>query len=203
MVNRAGLTDHPAMNLTFHSERLTFTPYTPDDLDLSLALFTDPAVLRYAGEVMSEQHIRSNMSSWSRRGGNGGIGIWTVSDRQTGEKYGSAALLPMPVEEDETDFSLLVPGEMPQCDIEIGYFLKRSAWGFGYATEASRRLLRFAFEETPLEEVVATFHKENLASRNVLLKSGFTDRGTMRCYGKDDGLNFRITRDEWLQQQST
>lgn len=199
----AGLIDHRAMKLTFHSERLTLSPYTPDDFDISIALFTDPAVLRFAGEVMSEAHIRANMSSWSRRGGDGGIGIWTVSDRRTGEKYGSAALLPMPVEEDETDFGLLVPGEMPQCDIEIGYFLKRSAWGYGYATEASRRLLRFAFEETPLEEVVATFHKDNLASRNVLLKAGFTDRGTMRCYGKDDGLNFRITRDEWLQQQST
>lgn len=199
----ARLIDHRAMNLRFHSKRLTLSPFTPDDFDLSMAIFTDPAVLRYAGDVMSEQHIRANMSSWSRRGGNGGIGIWTVSDRRTAEKYGSAALLPMPVDEDETDFSLLVAGEMPQCDIEIGYFLKRSAWGFGYATEASRRLLRFAFEETPLEQVVATFHKENLASRNVLLKSGFTDRGTMRCYGKDGGLNFRITRDEWLQQQST
>lgn len=191
------------MRLTFHSKRLTLSPYTPDDLDLSLALFTDPAVLRYAGEVMSEQHIRANMSNWSRRGGDGGIGIWTVSDRETGEKYGSAALLPMPVDEDETDFSLLVPGEMPPGDIEIGYFLKRSAWGFGYATEASRRLLRFAFEETALEEIVATFHKENHASRNVLVKAGFTDRGTMRCYGKDGGVNFRITRKEWLQQQST
>ena len=191
------------MNLSFHSERLTLSPYTADDLDLSLALFTDPAVLKYAGEVMSEEYIRANISNWSRRGGDGSIGIWTVADRKTGEKYGSAALLPMPVEEDETDFSLVVAGEMPQGDIEIGYFLKRSAWGFGYATEASRRLLRFAFEETPLEEVVATFHKDNLASRNVLLKAGFTDRGTMRCYGKDDGLDFRVTRDEWLQQQST
>lgn len=189
------------MNLTFHSERLTLAPYTPDDFDLSVALFTDPAVLRYAGKVMSEEHIRANMLNWSRRGADGGIGIWTVSDRRTSEKYGSAALLPMPVEEDETDFSLLVPGQMPQCDIEIGYFLKRSAWGFGYATEACRRLLRFAFEETPLAEVVATFHKDNLPSRNVLLKAGFTDRGTMRCYGKDDGLNFRITRDEWLMQR--
>lgn len=190
------------MNLTLESRRLILSPYTPDDLDLSLDLFTDPAVLKYAGEVMSEQQIRANMSTWSKRGGDGGIGIWTVSDRRTGEKYGSAALLPMPVEKDETDFSLVVPDEMPQCDVEIGYFLKRSAWGFGYATEACRRLLKFAFEETPLDEVVATFHKDNLASRNVLEKAGFTDHGTMRCYGKDDGVNFRITRDEWSKLQS-
>ena len=108
----------------------------------------------------------------------------------------------MPIENTETDYGLVVPGTMPDGDVEIGYFLKRSAWGRGYATEACRRLLRFAFEETPLQEVVATFHEENLASRNVLRKSGFTDRGTMLCYG-EVGLNFRITRNEWLTLQQT
>jgi RimJ/RimL family protein N-acetyltransferase len=105
----------------------------------------------------------------------------------------------MPVEERETDYSLVVPGEMPPGDIEIGYYLKRSAWGRGYATEASSRLLDFAFEEGGLLEVVATFDKRNLASRRVLEKAGFKDHGTMRCYGSD-GVNFRITRDEWLQR---
>lgn len=189
------------MNLDLQSRRLILAPYTPDDLDLSLALFTDPAVVQYAGEVMSEREIRAKVSNWTKRGGDGCIGIWTISDRRTGEKYGSAALLPMPIEEGETDYSLVIPGEMPQCDIEIGYFLKRSAWGFGYASEACRRLLEFAFQETPLQEVVATFHEENLASRNVLEKAGFTDRGTMQCYGKE-GVNFRITRDEWSKRQS-
>lgn len=185
-----------------HSQRLILAPYTSDDFDLSLEMFADPAVVKYAGEVMSESAIKNRMSDWTKRGGDGCIGIWTVSDRRTGEKYGSVALLPMPVEENDTDYSLVVPGKMPKGDIEIGYFLKHSAWGRGYATEACRRLLQFAFQETPLKEVVATFHEQNLASRNVLEKAGFKDRGTMQCYGKD-GLNFRITRDEWSKLQST
>ena len=190
------------MNLELQSQRLVFTPFTRDDLDLSLEMFTDPAVVKYAGAVMNEAAIKSKMSNWTKRGGDGCIGIWTVADRRTGEKYGSVALLPMPVDEDDTDFSLVVPGKMPKGDIEIGYYLQRSAWGCGYATEACRRLLQFAFQQTPLKEVVATFHKDNFASRRVLEKAGFTDCGTMRCYG-DDGLNFRITRDEWSKQQST
>ncbi|NNF52632.1 MAG: GNAT family N-acetyltransferase [Gammaproteobacteria bacterium] len=198
---RAKLFDHFPMNLELHSERLVLTPFTPDDLDLSLQLWTDPAVLRYAGKAMSESAIRKCMPKWTRRGGNGCIGIWTISDRKTREKYGSVALLPMPIENSETDYSSLIPGEMPDADIEVGYFLKRSAWGCGYATEACRRLLQFAFEESPLKEVVATFHKDNQPSRNVLQKAGFTDRGTMQCYG-DVGVNFRITREEWLKLQS-
>ena len=189
------------MNLRLQSPRLNLVPFTRDDLDLSLELFTDPEVVRYAGSVMSAAEIEASVSNWTRRGGNGCVGIWTISDRVTGEKYGSAALFPMPVEQETTDYALVIPGEMPDAEIEIGYYLKRSAWGFGYATEASRRLLEFAFQQTSLQEVVATFHKDNLASRHVLLKAGFRDCGTMLCYGKV-GLNFRITRDEWTEWQS-
>ncbi len=187
------------MNLVFRSERLTLAPFGPDDIDLSFAMFTDPAVMKFTGGAMSEADIRAKLPDWTRRGGNGCIGVWTVSDTLTGEKYGSAALLPIPVEERETDYSLVVPGEMPAADIEIGYYLKRSAWGSGFATEASRRVLQFAFEEAQLPEVVATFDRGNLSSRRVLEKVGFKDHGTMRCYGSD-GVNFRITREEWLRR---
>jgi RimJ/RimL family protein N-acetyltransferase len=191
------------MNLVLYSKRLTFTPFNASDVDLAIELFTDAEVLKFAGGVMEEDEIRRDMSNWTKRGGNGCIGIWCISDQDSGEKLGSAALLPMPVEEDDTDFSLVIPGRMPDGDVEIGYFLKRSAWGQGYATETSKRLIRMAFEESPLTEVVATFDIGNVASRNVLEKGGFVNRGTMRCYG-EEGPNYRITRDEWLRsRQST
>ena len=151
---------------------------------------------------MSEAEIKGEMSNWAKRGGNGCIGIWTISDRKSGEKYGSIALLPIPIEEDDTDYSLVVPGKMPDGDVEIGYFLKPSAWGQGYATEICKRMLQFAFQKTPLNEVVATFDDGNIASRNVLKKAGLTDCGTMRCYG-EDGIIYRITRDAWTKLQQS
>ena len=189
------------MTLELFSKRLALTPLAPGDVDLCLQMFTDPAVVRYAGGLLSNAAIRKEMSNWTRRGGNGCVGIWCVADRESGEKYGTAALLPMPIDEDDTDFSLVVPGQMPDAEIEIGYFLKRSAWGHGFATEACRRLLQFAFEQSPLQEVVATLEEENVASRNVLGKAGFTCNGTRRCYG-EDGPDFRITRDEWIDRQT-
>jgi len=190
------------MNLVLYSERLTLTPFDASDVDLAIEMFTDPDVLKFAGGVMEEEEIRIEMSSWTKRGGNGCIGIWCVSDQGSGEQLGSAALLPIPVEEDDTDFGLVVPGRMPGDDIEVGYFLKRSAWGKGYATEACKRIIQMAFEESPLTEVVATFEVGNVASRNVLDKAGFVDRGTMRCYG-EDGPNYRITREEWLKSRQS
>jgi len=196
------ITHYLVMNLVLHSERLTLAPLDAADVDLAIDMFTDPDVLKFAGGVVEEDEIRRSMSNWIARGGNGCIGIWCISNLRSGEKFGSAALLPMPVEEDDTDFSLVIPGQMPNGDVEIGYFLKRSAWGNGYATEACRRLIRMAFEESSLTEVVATFEVGNIASQNVLRKVGFVDRGMTRCYG-ENGPYYRITRDEWLGLQQS
>jgi ribosomal-protein-alanine N-acetyltransferase len=188
------------MSLTLQTERLNLTPYSLADTDLAIELFTDPEVRRFAGGVMEVGEIRDNMHIRIQRGGNGCIGVWCIQVASTGEKLGTVALLPMPIDGDTTDWSLVVPGELPDADIEIGFFIKKSAWGNGYATEACRRLLQFAFEDSPLREVVATFDDANHASRNVLAKSGFVDRGRRRSYG-EDGAYFRITREEWLNSQ--
>ncbi len=185
------------MDLVLHSERLTLTPFDDSDVDIAIENFTNPAVLRFAGGVMSEDAIRRQMPNWTRRGGNGCIGVWCVAKRDSGDKLGSGALLPMPIEESDTDYDLVIPGQLPDGDVEVGYYLKPSAWGKGYATEICRRLLQFAFEESPLTEIVATHDPGNLASRKVLLKSGFIDCSPRRNYGVD-GLYYRITRVEWL-----
>jgi RimJ/RimL family protein N-acetyltransferase len=185
------------MGMVLTSERLTLVPFRHSDVDIAIELFTDPKVRRFTGGVMDTEDIRAEMAHWVRRGGNGSVGIWCVTLTDSGEKLGSAALLPMPIDSKVTDWNLLVPGEMPDADIEVGYFLKPSVWGKGIATEACRRVVGCAFEDSPLAEVVATFDPGNTASRGVLLKAGFTDRGTRRSYG-ENGPDFRITRDEWL-----
>jgi len=188
------------MKLELHTERLLLTPLLADDVDLALEMYTDPEVLRYVCDVMTEAEIRQEMSDSIKRGGNGGIGVWCIKDRRTREKLGDAYLLPLPVDDEDIDFSLVVMGQMPDAEIEIGYFLKRSAWGRGYATEVCERVLQFAFEEVSLNEVVASVNEENVASRKVLEKCGLLDRGRTRCYGKDSPI-YRITRDEWDEIQ--
>lgn len=185
------------MELELTSVRLLLSPLALTDFDLTVEMFTDPAVTQFVGGAVSVAEIAAGMSNWIKRGGNGCIGIWRISDRETEEEYGSIALLPMPIDEDDTDYDLVIPGEMPAGDVEIGYFLKRTAWGKGFSTEACRRLLKYAFEESTLPEIVATFDEKNEASRNVLLKVGFVNHGTRRCYG-EEGPNYRLSRLQWL-----
>ncbi|MDJ0711832.1 MAG: GNAT family N-acetyltransferase [Woeseiaceae bacterium] len=188
------------MDLALTTERLLLTPFSDAEINMAIDMFTDPEVLRYAGGAMSEDDIRGQMNNWTRRGGNGCVGIWCIKDRETAERFGSVALLPMPIESKDTDYTLVEPDTWPDNDIEVGYFLRRSAWGNGYATEGCRRIVRFAFQESPLAEIVATFDTGNAASRRVLEKSGFVNHGTRRCYG-EDGVDYRISRDDWLRSR--
>ena len=191
------------MDLCFESARLRYRPLEVGDIDLAIAQWTDPEVVRFVAErPYSEQELVDEMPLVTQRCAGGCIGIWVFSDKETGEKLGSVFLLPMPVELDDTDWSLVQGEAIPDGDIEIGYILKRTAWGQGYATEACRRLVQFAFEVSPLQEIVAAIDPENHASHRVLLKSGLRETGPIRCYA-DIAPGFKITRAEWLAAQSS
>ena len=184
------------MNLSFTSDRLSYRPLEMDDLDLALALFTDEAVTRYVGEQQTPEAIEQSMPDCVRRGGDGCIGIWCVRRQDTGEKIGTTVVLPLPIDSDDTDYSLVVPGEWPRGDLEIGYLLRPGAWGRGYATEIGHRILRFVFEDTRLEEVVAVTDPENHASQRVLRKIGMREEGMRYAYATECSA-FRLERSSW------
>jgi ribosomal-protein-alanine N-acetyltransferase len=56
--------------------------------------------------------------------------------------------------------------------VEIGWRLSHEHWGKGYATEAGKEVLRFAFEVLKLEEVVSFTALINKRSRSVMERLG-------------------------------
>ena len=54
----------------------------------------------------------------------------------------------------------------------LGYRFEPDAWGKGYATELSKRAIRYGFEEVGLQEIVGVVRANHLASRKVLEKAG-------------------------------
>ncbi len=188
------------MNLNLDTARLTLKPLETTDEDLAVALWTDPRVAGFNGGVGTEAEIREEFPVTLRRGAGGAVGIWSVTENDSGEKIGSAYLLPLPVGADDVDYEGLDFDTMPAGDIEVGYFLRPSAWGQGYATEVCRRLQHFAFEETALDELVAAVHADNVASQAVLSKCGFRDTGPAVCWGSTFPL-YRISREAWNSSQ--
>lgn len=185
------------MNLILTSERLLLRPLAACDLDIAVDILTDPAAMKYVTKTYTREQVAEELPINVRRCAGGAIGIWCMIDRASEEKLGTAVLLPLPIEEEDTDWDLVVGDELPEAEIEIGYLLKRAAWGRGYATEACRRLLRFAFEDADLDEVVAVTDPKNAASQKVLRKSGLIEEGLRPAYATQCP-GFRITRRQWL-----
>jgi RimJ/RimL family protein N-acetyltransferase len=84
----------------------------------------------------------------------------------------------------------------------LGYAIAADHWGHGYATDASRTLVRFAFENLDLHRVSAAIGPENLASVAVVKRLGFSYEGRIRhhVFTNDawrDSLLYSILTDEY------
>lgn len=90
-----------------------------------------------------------------------------------------------------------------QC-AETGYELHRAHWRQGITAEAMSAVLTYGFTELGLHRIEANVGAENTASRNLLLKLGFTHEGILRqryfFQGRfDDQHCFGLLKDEWLK----
>lgn len=190
-----------ASALVLETERLRLRPLNGDDLDLARAIFLDPEVVKYVCKLSAPENLPSELATASARGAGGRLGVWCVMDKASGEKLGTGILLPLPLEGEDTDWSQVTEDRYPDAEIEVGYMFKRTAWGRGYATETCGRLVRFAFEHTGLDEVVAVTDPDNHPSQHVLRKAGLRDRGLRRAYSELIP-GFGVTRQEWESDQS-
>lgn len=69
---------------------------------------------------------------------------------------------------------------------ELGYNLNRHYWGMGYATEVSKALIQWAYQNLGARDFFARHANENKASGNVLRKCGFQFERYGQ-YGRYDG----------------
>ncbi|WP_374384821.1 GNAT family N-acetyltransferase [Dongia sp.] len=87
---------------------------------------------------------------------------------------------------------------------EVGYWIGREYWGFGYASEAAGRLVRLAFENFALPELIASAVTVNDASHRVLEKLGFAVSGTGEIHSRAQNshlpvIHRRLKRNDWLR----
>ncbi|MDT4916577.1 MAG: hypothetical protein QOH89_1277 [Pseudonocardiales bacterium] len=144
------------------TERLVLRRFTADDVDLLVELDSDPAVMHFVtgGEPTSRQEIVDDvlpafLSYYDRFAG---FGFWAALDAASGEFLGWFHLRPAP--------------EDPPDVVELGYRLRRAAWGRGYATEGSRALIAKAFTDLGVRRVHAETMAVHDASRAVMERAG-------------------------------
>lgn len=152
---------------TLHTARLRLRPFTEADTDALFALHSNARVLRYwdappwTTRAQAEQFI-AKCKQFEHEGTGARVAIELTAD---GAFLGWCAL---------------ANWNPSYRSARLGYCFDESAWGQGFATEAARALLQWAFDTLDLNRVQAEADTRNIASGRVLEKLGFIHEGTLR-----------------------
>ncbi len=188
------------MQIFLETERLVLRRFAGDDADNLFDLDSDPEVMRFitGGEPSSRDEIENNtlpafLHYYKRFTG---FGFWAAIEKSTGKFLGW--------------FHFRPPEGGSHDNIELGYRLRKSAWGKGYATEGSRALIRKGFAELGVRRVYAETMAVNLASRRVMEKSGlsyvrtFHEEWENPIEGAEHGeVEYASRKDEWERRETT
>jgi ribosomal-protein-alanine N-acetyltransferase len=138
--------------------RLVLRPVTIADVDALHQLWIDRDVRRYLWDNVviprerAEETVRDMLSAVDDR-----LGMWVVTDARTNDLAGFCALI----------------RREGESDPELMYGLAPRFWGQGFATEASRALLVYAFGTLECPRVSAATDVPNGASVRVMERLGF------------------------------
>jgi RimJ/RimL family protein N-acetyltransferase len=150
------------MEVFLETERLVLRRFTMADAGDLVDLDADPDVMRFvtggvptSREEIEQEFLPAFLGYYQRYQG---FGFWAAIEKATGEFLGWFHFRPR--------------ADAPAGEVELGYRLRRSAWGQGYATEGSRALIRTGFTEYGVQRVTAEAMAVNHASRRVMEKAG-------------------------------
>jgi RimJ/RimL family protein N-acetyltransferase len=182
------------MRVFLETERLLLRRFIESDVNVLFDLDGDPEVMRFitGGKPTPRDVIRNEILPRFLRAYERfeGFGVWAAIEKSTGEFVGWFEFYPWK--------------DVGPEEVELGYRLRRSAWGKGYATEGSRALIRKGFTELGVQRVVAETMVVNTASRRVMEKAGlryvrtFHEEWPWRIEGEEHGdVEYALTKADW------
>lgn len=151
------------------TERLRLTALSERHFELYSAMLADPSSTRYVGdgEPLDRMNAWRSMAMlighWVLRG----YGMWAVELKDTGEFIGRVGLHN--------------PEGWP--DLELGWMLRPEYRHQGYASEAARSALDFAFTQIGAERAISLIRAENTESERVARRIGGRQSTTIDFLG--------------------
>lgn len=197
------------MHVFLETERLRLRRFTAGDLEDLVALNSDPEVMRYLTggsaiprEEIEREYLPAYLAYHAHPEDGDRYGFWVAEEKATGAFLGW--------------FHFRPHGDAPRDEPELGYRLRRAAWGKGYGTEGARALIAKGFAELGVGRVVAGAYAENVGSWRVMEKAGMTLVRRFRLTPEElagleeitdpamfdgDDVEYAITREEWERGQ--
>lgn len=169
--------------MKFETERLILREITQDDFDSWHAILSDAETMKHYPAPYDAAGVQRwvdwTLDNYARYG----FGLWAVILKETGVFIGDCGITMQNIN------GKLLP--------EIGYHIRKEHWRKGYASEAARECMAYAFETLNFPAVYSYMTATNAASYGVALKNGmklieeYDDADHVRHYV------YAITRQEW------
>ncbi len=152
---------------TLSAARVSLRHMTDADLPAIFAIFSNADVMRYWSSIAFQQmdEARDLLKDIHAKFVAGTLFQWGIVRHEDDEVIGTFTLYRV---------------DLAHGRAEIGYALRRSAWGHGFATEAVRCGIDFAFQSLKLHRLEADVDPRNLRSIAMLERLGFRREGLLR-----------------------
>ncbi|NJL84386.1 MAG: GNAT family N-acetyltransferase [Chloroflexaceae bacterium] len=179
------------MTIIAETQRLLIRPWQPEtDANQALAIYGDRLVTHFIKTKADSLEAQiSILKRWVEQAKqlNNGTGLWPVRLKETDAIIGTVALIQLPISS----------GKLTDT-YEIGWHLKRAAWGQGYATEAAKGILGYGFKQLRLPAIHAATHPHNLASIRVTQRLNMQPLGRTNAYYDTELELFKLEAIAWL-----
>jgi ribosomal-protein-alanine N-acetyltransferase len=151
----------PSCEYFLRTDRIGFSLWSMDDLDLALMLWGNADVTAWIGGPFDSDYVAARLGLEIETMSSSGVQYWPVFSLQDDELAGCAGLRPR-------------DGEHV---FEMGIHLLPAYWGRGFAQEAAGAVIGHAFRELGARGLFAGHHPENVASERLIKKLGFRFAG--------------------------
>ncbi|HXZ78700.1 MAG TPA: GNAT family N-acetyltransferase [Terriglobales bacterium] len=152
------MTPSRQVGIVLETPRLFLRRLTLSDSEALFAVLGDPITMQFYPEPLTRQGVQRWIERNLERYENDGYGLWGIALKTSGQLVGDCGLVRQ-----------LVEG---RPEIEVGYHVRRDQWRRGYATEAARACIDYAFRNLRVSRVISLIRPENLPSRRVAEKNG-------------------------------
>lgn len=149
-------------SFVLETQRLIMRRWQETDREPYAALNADPEVTEFLPSALTPEQSNQMIDRIEAGFDRHGYGLWALEVRETRQFIGWTGLA---MQTFEAHFTPAV---------EVGWRLARSAWGYGYATEAARAALTHGFEMAELTEIVSMATVSNIRSHAVMERLGMT-----------------------------
>src|SRR4051794_13439607 len=167
------------------TDRLELRRWSAADADDLGQVNADPEVVEFVTGGVPLTRLESRLASekivahWTDYG----FGLWSVRRRDDDRRLLGFTGVAHPLWFPELAHT-----------VEVGWRLRRDAWGHGYATEGARAAIHAAFSAMPISELVALIHPGNARSRAVAKRLGMHHDRTLPHPTRPHDLEVHVIR---------